>query len=56
MRVDIALQGPKSRDILLALGVDPKTRKQIMGLKRTELCEAMVGGFRSGRLAHRIHR
>lgn len=45
MRVDIALQGPKSRDILLALGVDPATRKRIMGLKRTELCEAVVGGF-----------
>ena len=45
MRVDIALQGPKSRDILLALGVDPKTRKKIMGLKRTELCDALAGGF-----------
>ncbi len=45
MRVDIALQGPKSRDILLALGVDPQTRKRIMALKRTELCEATVGGF-----------
>lgn len=44
-RVDIALQGPKSRDILLALGTDPKTRKRIMGLKRTELCDAVVGGF-----------
>ncbi len=45
MRVDIALQGPKSRDILLALGTDPKTRKKIMALKRTELCDAQVGGF-----------
>jgi glycine hydroxymethyltransferase len=45
MRVDIALQGPKSRDILLALGVDGGTRKCIMALKRTELCEAVVGGF-----------
>lgn len=45
MRVDIALQGQKSRDILLSLGTDPKTRKKIMGLKRTELCEAVVGGF-----------
>lgn len=45
MRVDIALQGPKSRDILLALGVDPETRKRIMKLKRTELCEAIVGDF-----------
>ena len=45
MRVDIALQGPKSRDILLALGCDSETRKRIMKLKRTELCEAIVGGF-----------
>ncbi len=45
MRVDIALQGPKSRDILLALGCDGLTRQQILGLKRTELCEAVVGGF-----------
>jgi glycine hydroxymethyltransferase len=45
MRVDIALQGPKSRDILLSLGVDAPTRKRIMALKRTELCEAVVGGL-----------
>jgi glycine hydroxymethyltransferase len=45
MRVDIALQGPKSRDILLALGCDAPTRKRIMALKRTELCEAVVGSF-----------
>ncbi|NPV56701.1 MAG: serine hydroxymethyltransferase [Anaerolineae bacterium] len=45
MRVDIALQGPKSREILLSLGVDTDTRKRIMKLKRTELCEAIVGGF-----------
>lgn len=45
MRVDIALQGPKSRDILLALGVDDATRARIMKLKRTELCNANVGGF-----------
>lgn len=45
MRVDIALQGPKSRDILLALGSDAENRKKIMALKRTELCEAVVGGF-----------
>ncbi len=45
MRVDIALQGPKSRDILLALGVDAANRRKIMALKRTELCEAVVGGF-----------
>lgn len=45
MRVDIALQGPKSRQILLALGCDEPTRKRIMKLKRTELCEAVVGGL-----------
>lgn len=45
MRVDIAIQGPKSRDILLSLGVDAPARKRIMALKRTELCEAVVGGF-----------
>jgi glycine hydroxymethyltransferase len=45
MRVDIALQGPKSRDTLLAMGVDDAMRKRIMKLKRTELCDAVVGGF-----------
>jgi glycine hydroxymethyltransferase len=45
MRVDIALQGPKSRDILLAMGVDTETRRQVMKLKRTELCDAKIGGF-----------
>jgi glycine hydroxymethyltransferase len=45
MRVDIALQGPKSREILLAMGVDDETRKKVMGLKRTELCDAVIGKF-----------
>lgn len=45
MRVDIAFQGPKSRDVLLALGCDASTRRRIMNLKRTQLCEAVVGGF-----------
>jgi glycine hydroxymethyltransferase len=45
MRVDIALQGPKSRDTLLAMGVDSYTKARIMSLKRTELCDAVVGGF-----------
>ncbi len=45
MRVDIALQGPKSREILLALGVDGETKRRILALKRTELCDAVVGGF-----------
>jgi glycine hydroxymethyltransferase len=45
MRVDIALQGPRSRDILLALGADADSRRRIMALKRTQLCEARVGDF-----------
>jgi glycine hydroxymethyltransferase len=45
MRVDIALQGPKSRDILLAMGVSASDRRRIMALKRTQLCDATVGGF-----------
>ena len=45
MRVDIALQGPKSRDILLGMGMDDKTKARIMKLKRTELCDGVVGGF-----------
>lgn len=45
MRVDIALQGPKSREILLAMGVDDETKQRVMKLKRTELCNANIGGF-----------
>jgi len=45
MRVDIALQGPLSRDILLSLGVDELDKKAISSLQRTQLCEAKVGGF-----------
>ena len=45
MRVDIALQGPKSQEILLAMGVSADTRKRIQALQRTQLCDARVGGF-----------
>jgi glycine hydroxymethyltransferase len=45
MRVDIALQGPKSRDVLLAMGQKDADRARILGLKRTELCDATIGGF-----------
>ena len=45
MRIDIALQGPKSRDILLSLEVDNETKQKILHLRRTELCEATVGKF-----------
>ena len=44
MRVDIALQGPKSQDVLLAMGVSAETRKRLLGLQRTELCDAKMGG------------
>jgi len=45
MRVDIALQGPRSQDILLAMGVSADTRRRITALNRTNLCDAKVGGF-----------
>jgi glycine hydroxymethyltransferase len=45
MRVDIALQGPRSRDILLMLELDSDTQKRIKQLKRTELCEAIINGM-----------
>ncbi len=45
MRIDIALQGPRSQDILLAMGVNADTRRRITALKRTNLCDAVVGGF-----------
>jgi glycine hydroxymethyltransferase len=43
MRVDIALQGPKSRQILCSLGWDKETIKHIHALKRTQLCVGMLG-------------
>jgi glycine hydroxymethyltransferase len=45
MRIDVALQGPKSREVLLALGADAETKKRITRLRRTELCDARLGGF-----------
>jgi glycine hydroxymethyltransferase len=45
MRVDIALQGPKSLDILLALDADLETRKKITRLAHTGLCNARLGGL-----------
>ncbi|MBN1440275.1 MAG: glycine cleavage system aminomethyltransferase GcvT [Anaerolineales bacterium] len=44
-RVDIALQGPKSLEILQALGGDAETKRWISRLARTELCDAVLGGF-----------
>ena len=40
MRVDVALQGPQSRNILLKLKCAPKDRLAILGLKWAQLCEA----------------
>ena len=45
MRVDIALQGPKSREILLLISCAKEDRNRILALKRTELCEARLGEF-----------
>jgi glycine hydroxymethyltransferase len=45
MRVDIALQGPKSRDILVSLGCDSQNRKDINRLKHAELWEGTLGDF-----------
>ena len=44
-RVDLALQGPRSRDILLRLTDDPEVKKSIMRLTRTQLTDAKVGEF-----------
>ena len=44
-RVDLALQGPRSRDILLALGFSPEDARKINHLRWTELCEAKSGEF-----------
>jgi glycine hydroxymethyltransferase len=43
--VDLALQGPRSRDILLSLEADPAAQKRIRKLARTELTEAKLAGF-----------
>jgi glycine hydroxymethyltransferase len=45
MRVDIALQGPMARKILMGLGCDEDTRCCIRYLKRTQICEVSMGGF-----------
>jgi glycine hydroxymethyltransferase len=45
MRVDIALQGPRSREILLKLGADGATEKKIMAMTRTQVCKVKLGGF-----------
>lgn len=45
MRVDIALQGPRARQILLKLGCDEDTYCCVRYLKRTQICEVKLGGF-----------
>jgi glycine hydroxymethyltransferase len=45
MRVDIALQGPLSKKILLELDFDAKDKKSIDTLKRTELCHVQWNGY-----------
>ena len=42
MRLDIALQGPKSREILLKLNCSKEDRKAILGLAWAELCEVKL--------------
>jgi len=45
MLVDIALQGPLSRQILLSLQCNDATCKRIRKLKHGELCEVTLGGI-----------
>ncbi len=45
MRVDIALQGPRARQILRKLGQDEETKSCVKDLKRTHICELDLGGF-----------
>ena len=45
MRVDIALQGPRARQILRKLGSDELSRTCVRDLKRTRICEVTLGGF-----------
>jgi len=44
-RVDIALQGPKSLDILLACTDDPIIQSKLMRLQRTRFFEGTLGGI-----------
>ena len=45
MLVDIALQGPKSRDILIALGCEPEDQSRLEALPWAGLMEGEFGGF-----------
>ena len=45
MRVDLALQGPRSREILLALGCDEATRRRIESLPWAGITQGVFGGL-----------
>ena len=45
MRVDLALQGPRSREILLALGCDELTAERLQRLPWAGIMEGQFGGF-----------
>lgn len=45
MRVDIALQGPKSREILLALGCEDATAERLKRMPWAGVMEGVFGGF-----------
>ena len=45
MRVDIAIQGPKSREILLALGCDEVTAAHLQALRWAGVMEGIFGGI-----------
>jgi glycine hydroxymethyltransferase len=45
MRVDIAIQGPKSREILLALGCDAATAAHLKALRWAGVMEGIFGGI-----------
>ena len=45
MLIDLALQGKNATKILLALGADTETSKQLRGLKRSSLLQGTFGGF-----------
>lgn len=44
-RVDLAVQGPKAREVLLALGADPATAARLKAMTRTQTARATLGGF-----------
>jgi glycine hydroxymethyltransferase len=45
MRVDVALQGPKSREILLKLDCSSRDREAILGIAWAQLCEVTLAGI-----------